>query len=50
MEPVSAEPTPKGYKIHYRCTKCGLAHCNKSAKNDNFEAILALVGQPTRSK
>ena len=47
MEPISAEPTTKGYKIHYRCKKCGLSHCNKSAEDDNFEVILRLISQPT---
>ncbi len=35
----------KGYVIHYRCTKCGQLHNNKSAEDDSFKAILKVMNK-----
>ena len=45
MEPISAEMKREGYKIGYRCKKCGHTHKVKSSPNDNFEVISELLKQ-----
>ena len=42
MEPIGTISSRKGYTIIHRCQKCGAVKKNKSAKNDSFEAILAV--------
>lgn len=32
----------KGYIIEYICEKCGSSHNNKTAEDDNYDAILSL--------
>ena len=35
----------KGYKIKYRCEKCGITHNNKSADDDSFKTILKIMNK-----
>jgi len=44
MEPVSIEVKKVGssFIITHKCLKCGIVKKNRSAKNDSFDAILAL--------
>ncbi len=44
MKPIAVEIKNDKYRIHYKCEKCGYKHRVDSAKNDNFESILPLVG------
>lgn len=43
MEPISVEPKKDGYVIVFKCQKCGFVKKNKSAENDDFEAILEIA-------
>ncbi len=38
------------YTIHYKCTKCGQLHNNKSAKDDSFETILKVMNKTYNQK
>jgi hypothetical protein len=49
MEPVSIDVKRGQYIILHRCTKCGFEKRNKSAADDNFEAILAIYEEPHAS-
>jgi hypothetical protein len=48
MEPIAAETKKDGYRILHRCTVCGIERWNKSAPEDDFEAILALMSAGSR--
>ncbi len=42
--PVDIETSgKKGYVIVYKCQKCGEIHRNKSAQDDDFDAILNIM-------
>jgi len=43
MIPTSVEVKKDGYVINFECQKCGSKKRNKSAVNDNFEAILEIM-------
>lgn len=43
MIPTSVETKKGGYVINFECQKCGSKKRNKSAANDNFEAILEIM-------
>jgi hypothetical protein len=42
MEPIEIEPHRNGYRILYRCLRCGYTHRNKTSDQDDFSAILAI--------
>lgn len=42
MEPIAAQPAQMGWKIAYRCEKCGKKFTVKAAENDNREEILKI--------
>ncbi len=46
MEPVEFTIKRGAYILVHRCTQCGMVKRNKAAKDDCFEAILRLSGQP----
>ncbi len=46
MEPIAVEIEQGEYKIIHKCTVCGAIRRCKRAEKDNFEAILALAGNP----
>jgi hypothetical protein len=46
MEPISVQVKGTGYVITHRCTKCGHTKPNKTAENDEFDAILAISTKP----
>lgn len=46
MMPINADLKQDKYLILHKCVKCGFYKKNKAAKNDNFEAILALGAEP----
>ena len=43
MVPIAVAPKGDGYTITQKCQKCGHVRANKSAPNDNFEALLAIA-------
>ena len=44
MKPFMVEPnSKKGYIISYKCTKCGEIKRNKSADDDDFDALLKVA-------
>jgi rubrerythrin len=43
MRPAAIEVRRGGYVIVHRCEKCGKERRNKSAPNDNFDMILAVM-------
>jgi hypothetical protein len=45
MEPIGVELSQGDYVLHHRCLICGLKKRNKLAKNDDFEAVLRVMGQ-----
>lgn len=46
MKPISADVKESGYKIYYKCEKCGYEHRVKSNSDDNFDVILSLIKNP----
>lgn len=42
MEPISVEHKNDDYILTQRCTVCGHEKRNKMAKNDNFDAAIAI--------
>lgn len=42
MEPVGVVQKKGEYVITHRCLKCGMERVNKSARNDSFDALLAI--------
>ncbi len=50
MEPIAAEVKKDGYRIYYKCLECDYTHRVKSSPEDNFEAILPLIGKPIKDK
>ncbi len=43
QQPISVNPdSKKGYKITYKCTKCGAITYNKSADDDDFDVMLEI--------
>lgn len=46
MKPISADVKNDGYKIYYKCEKCGYEHRVKSNPDDNFNVILGLTKNP----
>ncbi|MDD2766999.1 MAG: RNHCP domain-containing protein [Candidatus Moranbacteria bacterium] len=42
MEPVSITQAGKGYLLVHRCVTCGYQKKNRSAEQDDFEAVLEL--------
>ncbi|MDR2532600.1 MAG: RNHCP domain-containing protein [Oscillospiraceae bacterium] len=46
LEPVGAEQGKKGFKIIYKCKKCGVTKKNIAAKDDDNEIIIRLFGNP----
>ena len=47
MAPVGAEVKKDGYIILHKCVKCGKERKNKSAPDDDFDAILNIMkGEP----
>ena len=42
MKPIGIEKFRDSYKIIYRCLKCGEAHKNIMALDDNYELIVKL--------
>jgi len=43
MEPIAIEMKKGNYVILHQCTRCGWQRRNKTAIDDNFEAILAVA-------
>ncbi len=44
MKPISVEIKKGDYIIIHECVLCGLRKKNKSAKDDNFNILLKLIG------
>ena len=42
MQPISVESKTDGYIITHKCEKCGKIIKQKSAENDNINAIIAI--------
>jgi transcription elongation factor Elf1 len=45
MEPVAVERHKDGYRIRFRCTRCGIERWNKAAPQDDFEMLLEIAKQ-----
>jgi len=43
MKPIAVEMKKGKYVIIHRCLKCGAVRRNRSAANDSFDTILAVV-------
>lgn len=43
MEPMRVEKTKSEYSLLHRCSVCGYIKKNKLAKNDNMNAVLAIM-------
>jgi len=48
MKPVGVELKGGEYTILHRCISCGFEKRNKTAKDDNFDAVLQLSSRPTK--
>lgn len=42
MEPIALKQESTGYVLTHRCQKCGYKKKNRSAEEDDFEALLEL--------
>jgi len=45
MEPVGVESKSTGYRILFRCRRCGQERWNKTAPEDDFEILLQIAKQ-----
>lgn len=45
MAPLRVEQKSGSYVLVHRCETCGLERKNKTAKDDNFEALLQLAAE-----
>ena len=46
MKPLAVEQhSKKGYILTHECEKCGYKSKNKLAPDDDFELVLAIVGE-----
>lgn len=45
MKPIAVVSKKGGYAITFKCQKCGAQKQCKSAKNDDFDVMLAIVKQ-----
>lgn len=45
MKPVGVEGTTNKYVVVNRCEVCGYEKRNKSAENDNIEALLVVIAE-----
>lgn len=45
LQPIAIETRNNQYILIHRCQTCGIIRRNKTAPNDNFEALLALAAQ-----
>ncbi|MDR2770143.1 MAG: RNHCP domain-containing protein [Rickettsiales bacterium] len=43
MIPIGIEANNRGYIIVHRCEKCGKVRRNKSAENDDFDALVRVM-------
>lgn len=43
MRPLAVERSGDGFRILFRCQRCGFERPNKSAPEDDFEALLELA-------
>lgn len=50
MEPVEVGLKSGEYTIIHRCNKCGVEKKNKTAKNDDFDAVIRLSSRPEQRK
>ena len=46
LEPVGAEQGKKGFKIIYKCKKCGAKKKNIAARDDDIDKIIELFSNP----
>lgn len=46
MEPVGVIQGKGSWRILYKCQLCSYTHFNKSANNDNIDAIIELTSKP----
>lgn len=43
MKPIAVERRQDGYRIKFRCQRCGLERWNKAAPEDDFEVLLEIA-------
>ena len=43
MEPIAVTPHKDGYRIRFRCTRCGVERWNKATPEDDFEMLLKIA-------
>lgn len=47
LKPIAIEKNKKsGYKIIYKCEKCGMIKKNIMADDDNFDLIIKIMSEP----
>jgi hypothetical protein len=49
MEPIGVESKADGYRILFRCTRCGEERWNKTAPEDDFEVLLQVAKRQAES-
>ena len=49
MEPIGVESKADGYRILFRCTRCGEKRWNKTAPEDDFEVVLQVAKRQAES-
>jgi hypothetical protein len=49
MEPIGVESKADGYRILFRCTRCGEERWNKTAPEDDFEVVLQVAKRQAES-
>ena len=50
LRPVGVEKFKKGYKIVYKCDKCGELKRNIMAHDDNIDLIIEVMSSPLKTK
>ncbi|MFH1455153.1 MAG: RNHCP domain-containing protein [bacterium] len=48
MEPIKIDSQKGKYFINFKCVKCGIQKRKGVEKNDNFEAVIAIVEKSTK--
>ncbi|MBX4209390.1 RNHCP domain-containing protein [Candidatus Parcubacteria bacterium] len=46
MEPIAGEKEGKGHMITHKCVRCGFIRRNSLAKEDDFDAFVAVSRRP----
>ena len=50
MAPIAVESRREGFRIQFRCEKCGAERWNKASDQDDFDSLLEIARQQSEGK